>query len=75
MATGNHLRHLKKKKFTRDQRLLCVIQKEKVDIPRFYCCFYFFLIGSDLGVINCDKTDEVGAESSDSLKFGALDLY
>ena len=30
-AVGNHLRDLKKKrkKFTRDQRLLCAIQKEK----------------------------------------------
>ena len=31
--------------------LLCAFQKEKVDIRRFYCCSYFFLIGNDLGVI------------------------
>ena len=39
------------------------------------------LHGNDLGVMgvffpeNCDKTDKVGAEISDSLKFGILGLY
>ena len=51
MATWNHIRYLKKKKNTRDQRLLCALQKEMGDICRFYCCSYFFLIGNDLGVM------------------------
>ena len=53
---------LDKKKNTRDQRLLCAMQKEMGDICRFYCCSYFFLTGNDLGVMsvffpeNRDKT-------------------
>ena len=73
MATGNHLRHLKKN--TRNQHLLCAMQKEKDDICRFYCCSHFFLTGNDLGVMvffpeNHDKTDEVSDEIAGSLKFG-----
>ena len=50
------------------------------DIYWFYCGSYFFLTGNDLGVMgvfpeNCDKTDEEGAEISDSLRFGILCLY
>ena len=41
----------KKKKISRDQCLLCAIQKEKGGILRFYCCSYFFLTGNDLGVL------------------------
>ena len=50
MATGNHLIHMKKK-ITRDQHLLCAIQKEKGDIRWFYCFAYFFLTGNDLGIM------------------------
>ena len=82
MATRNCLRHLKKK-VTKDQHLLCAIQKGTADIHRFYCCSYIFLTGNNLGVMgvfffvfffleNCDKTDEV---SADCLKFGILGLY
>ena len=42
---------LKKKKVTRDQRLLCIIANVTSDIHRFYCYSYFFLIGNDLGVM------------------------
>ena len=78
MATRNRLRHKKKKKKATDKYLLCAIQKEKGDICSFYYCSYFFLIGNDLGVMgvffpeNCDKSEEVGAEISDSLKFSIL---
>ena len=41
----------KKKKLTRDQRLLCTIAIETSDIHRFYYYSYFFLTGNDLGVI------------------------
>ena len=72
VATGNRLRHWKKKKNTRE---------ETGDICRFYCCSYIFLTGNDLGVMgvffpeNRDKTDEVCAQIAGSLKFGSLGLY
>ena len=78
MATVNCLRHLKKKKVTRDQRLLCAIQNETGDVV------LLLHTGNDLGVMgffffffpeNCDKTDQVGAEIADRLKLGILSLY
>ena len=65
---------------TRDQHLLCAIQKETDDICRIYCCSFFFLSGHDLGVMgiffpeNHDKTDEVNAKIADSLKYGIPSL-
>ena len=47
----------------------------------FYCCFYFYLTGNDLGVMGVffpdshDKTEEVSAKIADTLKFCILGLY
>ena len=64
------------KKNTRDQRLLCAMQKERGDISTVIftsssmemICFVFF---SE----NNDKTDKVCADIAGSLKFGILGLY
>ena len=80
MATGNHLRHYKKK-VTRDQRLLYAIQKQTGDICYWGSMVvpYFFQPRNDLYMLcvfffpeNHDELDKVSAEIADSLKFGIL---
>ena len=80
MCKPGTFKTLKKKKITRDQRLLCTIANETSDIHRFYCYSYFFLTGNDSGVMgffpeNPDQFVEVSAEINGSLKFGILGLF